>query len=161
MKENRSESSRSPHRLDIHAQWLEENCWPSGFKFLENASSVSGAVRLNTCVYAPVRVLGYSTLSIKGLGFPIHGLKGHGSIFTGLQLSLFRLYVVRNDWPDTLSQTMWLDITLSCDKVGRGIGYSVDLWGSGIEFAETLWICNLLLESGILSSGREIPEPTI
>jgi hypothetical protein len=112
-------------------------------------------------VYAPVRVLGSSILSIKGLTFPIHGLKGLGTIYTGLKLSLFRLYVEKNDSPDTSYQTMWLDITLSCDKAGRGAGVSGGLWGSGIEFAEMLWICSMLSESSILYSDNVIPEPTI
>jgi len=104
---------------------------------------------LNTCVYAPVRVLGSSILSIKGHTFLIRGSKSNGIIYTGLKLSLFRLYVVKNDSLDISFPTMWLGITLSCGPLGLGIGFSGDLWGSGMMYAETRWICSVLSEHGI------------
>ena len=154
------ELSLSRVRQAILARLREGKSLPSGFRFLENAYSVSGGVSLNTCVYAPARVLVSSILSTKVPLFPILGSKSSGTIYTGLKSSLFRLFMAENDSLGILCPIMWLDITLSCDKVGRGVGYSVDLWGSGIGFGETRWVLSMQYESSISSSDKEIPMPT-
>jgi len=57
--------------------------------------------------------------------------------------------MVKNDSLGISSVNMWLDITLSCEPPGLGIGCSGDLWGSGIEYGEMRWICSVLSECGI------------
>jgi len=87
-----------------------------------------------------MRVLEFSTLYIelgKRVSFPIAGLKGSGIVSTVPKLSIFRNYVeITNELPGTWLPITWLDIILSCDNLGRGIGVFVVLCVSGVELNE-------------------------
>ncbi|MBA7688761.1 hypothetical protein ES703_97250 [subsurface metagenome] len=122
----------------------------------------STGLPLNIFVFAPLRVMASSTLSIRGASFPNRGLKMLGTRYGGRLLSLFRLYVVKNASHGTSSGVIWLDMTVqgsSFDNLGPGGGFSVDLYACGNEYLETVWICQLQSTHGMFYSGHEIPEP--
>ena len=124
----------------------------------------STGLPLNISVSAPLRVMASSTLCIKDASFPKRGSRMLGTRYGTHLLSLFRLYVVKKGSLGILSPIIWLDMTLggsSFVNPGPGGGFSMDLYASGKEFLETVWICNLLFVHGIFSYDKGIPSPTI
>lgn len=116
---------------------------------------------LNISVSVPQRVMASSILSIKGLTFPKDGSKMLGTTYGTHLLSLFRLYMEKNDSHDTLFPIIWLDMTASYVSPGRGVGFAEDLYICGNEFLSPAWICRLLSIHGMFYYGSDIPTPTI
>lgn len=161
MKVRDSASSRSRR-----ASRRERNSTRWGRRGKSYGSELVGStgLPLNISVYAPLRVMASSTLSIKGASFPKRGLKMLGTRFGAHLLSLFRLYVVKNDSLGTSSGVIWLDMTVqgsSFVSPGPGGGFSMDLYACGKEFLERVWICQLQSTHGMFYFGQDIPEPTI
>jgi len=116
---------------------------------------------LSTSVYVPLRVMASSTLCLKEASSPIRGSKMLGTRYGSHRLSLFRLYVERNDSLGTLSPIIWLDIVGSCDSRGHGVGCTVDLYAHGGQFVNPVWICRVQSICGVSSSRQGVPSPFI
>ena len=107
----------------------------------------------NIAELGPMRVMASSTLYIglaKKVLFRISGLSESGIGYTVPRLSLFRHYVEKtNALPDTFLPITFLDIILSCDNLGRGIGVFVALFVHGTEYGLGRMVLVKPLLSGI------------
>lgn len=99
-----------------------------------------------------MRVLASSTLYIEGPIFPTRFSKELGKTFMGRKLSLFRLYVEKQDVLVGIScPIIWLGTILSCDSLGRGVGCFVGLYVAGVDLRRKVDPCLMLsLNGGLL-----------